>query len=130
MISRLQTRVAVAYTTISLVYSLASHAQAVPATAISGVFYNNKGSFSSEHPRDAMANAWLVRVKPIHNEKIGRATIGDSPNIRLPFFLRAAQPLLIERPVASSEQDMPAGWDFQGFSEAFLCRVITIDVAL
>ena len=36
MISRLQTRVAVAYTTISLVYSLASHAQAVPATAISG----------------------------------------------------------------------------------------------
>lgn len=42
----------------------AMFALAVPATAISGVFYNNKGSFSSEHPRDAMANAWLVRVKP------------------------------------------------------------------
>ena len=32
--------------------------------------------------------------------------------------------------LASSQQDMPTGWDFKRLSEAFLCRVITIDVAL
>lgn len=41
----------------------ATFALAVPTTAIAGVFYNNPGRFSSEHPQAAMANAWLVRVK-------------------------------------------------------------------
>lgn len=39
-----------------------------PATAVAGVFYNNPGGFS-DHPRDAMANAWLVRVKPGENAR-------------------------------------------------------------
>jgi len=43
-------------------------ALAVPATAIAGVFYNNPGGFP-KHPRDAMAKAWLVRVKPGENAR-------------------------------------------------------------
>jgi hypothetical protein len=39
----------------------------LPTAAISGVFYNNPGPFVSDHPRDAMANAWLVRVKSGEN---------------------------------------------------------------
>jgi len=43
---------------------VAMFALTYPATAKAGVFYNNPGPFISEHPQDAMASAWLVRVKP------------------------------------------------------------------
>jgi hypothetical protein len=49
--------------------ALVAFALAVPVTAIAGVFYNNPGEFPSKHPRDAMANAWLVRVKPGANAR-------------------------------------------------------------
>lgn len=43
---------------------IAMLALAVPAEARAGVFYNNQDDFSLEHPRAAMARAWLVRIKP------------------------------------------------------------------
>lgn len=42
---------------------LVTIALVVPATAFAGVFYNNPDGIN-DHPRDAMAKAWLVRVKP------------------------------------------------------------------
>ena len=44
-------------------------ALAVSASAKAGVFYNNPDGSSLDHPRDAMAGAWLVRVKPGANAR-------------------------------------------------------------
>lgn len=50
-------------------------AVSLSATAIAGVFYNNPGASSLEHPRAAMANAWLVRVKPGANARFYRNVV-------------------------------------------------------
>lgn len=47
----------------------ASLALILPRAATAGVFYNNRGNVSLEHPKDAMAQAFLVRVKPEANAR-------------------------------------------------------------
>lgn len=46
------------------VVPVALFALTLPATVTAGVFYITPDRFLSEHPRETMAQAWLVRVKP------------------------------------------------------------------
>lgn len=46
------------------VVPVALFALTLPATVTAGMFYITPDRFLSEHPRETMAQAWLVRVKP------------------------------------------------------------------
>ena len=50
--------------TIRTIVAFAGLALASQTAATAGVFYNNPGGASLDHPKAAMAGAWLVRVKP------------------------------------------------------------------